>query len=311
MKEAVLITYMGAPSTTKEIKPFLYRLFSDRDLINFGVPAFLQKPLAYLIATFRTPRVKPQYEAIGGGSPLVTNTLEQAKLVEKKTGLETYVGMLYSEPLLEKVANEIKLKEIDKLYHITLYPQFSYGTVGACIRDVEKFLKGRVILKHVKSWALNPLYIQWIKVHLEKRLSRLKPENTAVLFSAHSLPKYFVEEKKDPYPKEIHYTARKVMKFFPGFSYKISYQSKVGPIDWLKPTTEEMLCRLKKENFRNVVVFPISFVSEHIETLYELDVEYGDLARTLGLRYYRIRLNHRHPLLIDAISQEINKLRKD
>ncbi len=311
MKEAVLITYMGAPSKTEEIKPFLYRLFSDRDLINFGVPPFLQKPLAYLIATFRTPKVKPQYEAIGGGSPLVTNSLEQAELIEKETGLKTFVGMLYSEPLLEKTARDITESGFNRIYHLTLYPQFSYGTVGACIRDVEKLLKGKLEVKHVKSWTLNPNYIQWIRELLKGELSSLNPQETAVLFSAHSLPKYFVEEKKDPYPKEVEATVKEVMKAFPQFNYRISYQSKVGPIEWLEPSTEEELHRIKEEGFKSVVVFPISFISEHIETLYELDVEYGQVAKDLGLNYRRVKLDHRHPLLIRAISEEIDKLRKE
>jgi len=307
MKEAVLVTYMGAPSNLKEIKPFLYRLFSDRDLINFGVPSFLQKPLAYLIATFRTPKVRPQYEAIGGGSPLVSNSLEQAKLVEGEVGLKTFVGMLYSEPFFEKVAKEIEKEGIERIYHITLYPQFSYGTVGACIRDVEKFL-GEKELKHVKSWTLNPFYVEWVRELLRGELSRLDPKETVVLFSAHSLPKYFVEEKKDPYPQEVEATAEKVMEAFPRVKFRISYQSKVGPIDWLEPSTEEELHRVKEEGFKNVVVFPISFVSEHIETLYELDVEYGEVAKSLGLSYFRVKFDHKHPLLIRAMTEEINKL---
>ena len=311
MKEAVLITYMGAPSKAEEIKPFLFRLFSDRDLINFGVPSFLQKPLAYLIATFRTPKVKPQYEAIGGGSPLVANSMEQAQLVEERTGIKTFVGMLYSEPLLEKVAEEIEKSGFDVIYHITLYPQFSYGTVGACIRDVEKFLGGKQEIKHVKSWTLNPFYVQWIRELLKNPLSKLLSEETVVLFSAHSIPRYFVEEKGDPYPEEVGNTVREVMRAFPEFTYRVSYQSKVGPIEWLEPSTEEMLKRVKEEGFRNVVVFPISFVSEHIETLYELDVEYREIAEREGLNYIRVRLNHKHPLLIDAISSEIDKLRKE
>jgi len=311
VREAVLITYMGAPSKTGEIKPFLYRLFSDRDLINFGVPSFLQKPLAYLIATFRTPKVKPQYEAIGGGSPLVSNSLEQAKLIEEETGLKTFVGMLYSKPLLEKTAREITKESFDRLYHITLYPQFSYGTVGACMRDVEELLGGKTEIKHVKSWTLNPFYTQWIRELLKRELFSLNPKETAVLFSAHSLPKYFVEEKRDPYPKEVEETVKEVMKAFPQFNYRISYQSKVGPIEWLEPSTEEELHRIKEEGFKRVVVFPISFISEHIETLYELDIEYGRVAKDLGLDYRRVKLDHRHPLLIRAISNEIDKLRKE
>ncbi|RUM90806.1 MAG: ferrochelatase [Thermovibrio sp.] len=311
MREAVLITYMGAPSNLKEIKPFLYRLFSDRDLINFGVPEILQKPLAYLISTFRAPKVKPQYEAIGGGSPLVRNSLEQSRLVEEKVKLKTFVGMLYSEPLLERTAEEILKAGIERLYHITLYPQFSYGTVGACIRDVDKLLKGKKEIRHVKSWTLNKNYLNWIRELLKKELRNLPYDKTVVLFSAHSLPKYFVEKKEDPYPEEVRRTASEVMKSFPEYKYKISYQSKVGPIEWLEPSTEETLRRIREEGFKSVVVFPISFVSEHIETLYELDVEYGNLARDLGLDYRRVKLDHKHPLLISAISEEINKLRKN
>ncbi len=307
MKEAVLLTYMGAPSSIKEIQPFLYRLFSDRDLINFGVPAFLQKPLAYLISSLRAPKVKPQYEAIGGGSPLVKYTQEQAELIEEKTGLKTFVGMLYSEPLLKRVSKEIEKYDPDKLYVLTLYPQYSVATAGACFRDVEKFLGGKVNYASVKSWCRNPLYIRWIQNSIEKELKDLK--EPLILFSAHSLPKYFVEQG-DIYVREIEDTVKFVMEKFPDVPYRISYQSKVGPIEWLEPSTEEVLKELSEEGRKEVVVFPISFVSEHIETLYELDIEYGDIARGSGLDYRRVKLDHKSPLLIDAIVSEIDKLRK-
>ncbi len=307
MKEAVLLTYMGAPSSLGEIQPFLYRLFSDRDLINFGVPAFLQKPLAYLISTFRAPKVKPQYKAIGGGSPLVKYTREQAELIEEKTGLKTFVGMLYSEPLLKKVSKEIEKYSPDKLYVLTLYPQYSTATAGACLRDVEKFLGRKVNYTFVKSWCRNPLYIKWIQNLIEKELKDLK--KPLILFSAHSLPKYFVEQG-DIYVREIENTVKLAMERFPDVPYRISYQSKVGPIEWLEPSTEEVLKELSKEGRKEVVVFPISFVSEHIETLYELDIEYGEVAQELGLDYRRVKLDHKSPLLIDAIVSEIDKLRK-
>jgi ferrochelatase len=207
MKEAVLLTYMGAPSSLEEIKPFLYRLFSDRDLINFGVPAFLQKPLAYLISTFRTPKVRPQYEAIGGGSPLVRNSLEQAKLLEERLGIKTFCGMLYSEPLLEKVARELLRYSPDVVYHLTLYPQFSYSTVAPCERDARKFLKSLKLLT-VRSWCRNENYLRWIRDSLAPYLHGKDPFKTALLFSAHSVPKYFVEKFKDPYPKEVAETVR-------------------------------------------------------------------------------------------------------
>ena len=309
MKEAILLTYMGAPSNVDEIKPFLFRLFSDRDLINFGVPSFLQKPLAYVISTFRTPKVKPQYEAIGGGSPLVKYSLEQASLLEKETGLKVFTGMLYSEPLLEKVAKEIENNGIERLYVLTLYPQYSKATAGACIRDVKKLLEGKTELKIVNSWCRNESYIKWIQEMLKKALDKSEPEGTAVLFSAHSLPEYFVKELQDVYVDEVRDTVNLVMNAFPEYRWFISYQSKVGPIKWLEPSTEETIKELKEKGFKKVVVFPVSFVSEHIETLYELDVEYRELAEKIGLEFERVKLDHKSPLLINALKSEVEKLR--
>ncbi len=304
MERGVLITYMGAPSTLKEIKPFLYRLFSDREIINFGVPAFLQKPLAYLIATFRAPKVKPQYEAIGGGSPLVKYAKEQVELLEERIKEKVFLGMLYSEPLLEEVAKEIIKLGIKELSHITLYPQFSYATTGACIKKVERLLGKEVKLKHVKSWCTNPYYVEWVKEGIREAIKR-ELKNPVILFSAHSLPEYFVKERKDPYPQEVEKSVSLVMEEFKSIPYKISYQSKVGPIKWLEPSTENQLKKIKEEGYKEVIVFPISFVSEHIETLYELDVEYGELARELGLGFLRVKLNHRSPLLIEALKSSL------
>ena len=302
---------MGAPRNLDEIKPFLYRLFSDREIINFGVPEPLQKPLAYLIATFRAPKVKPQYEAIGGGSPLVPYTQEQARLLEEELGIPVFTGMLYSEPLLEKVAEEILKRGVSRLYALTLYPHFSYATAGACLKRVEELLKGKLELKSVKRWHKNPYYVEWIRKALERELEGLPKKRTLLLFSAHSLPEYFVKEKKDPYPEEIKESVELAVEPFKGYDYKIAYQSKVGPIKWLEPSTEEEIVRAKEEGYERLIVFPISFVSEHIETLYELDVEYGELAKELGLEYIRVKLNHKSPLLLKALKEEVEKLRSE
>ncbi|WP_457569791.1 ferrochelatase [Desulfurobacterium sp.] len=302
MKKANLIVYMGGPSNLQEIKPFLYRLFSDRDLINFGVPGFLQKPLAYMIATIRSKKVAPSYEAIGGGSPTVKYSLEIAEAVEKKTGVKTFVGMLYSDPLLEKVAKEMKNYGVDEIAAISLYPHYSFATAGACIRDVKKYFKNA---KTVKSWCKNPHYIKWIRKQLEKSLENTK--NPYILFSAHSLPAYLIESG-DPYVEEIKETVSLVMKGL-NIPFSISYQSKVGPIKWLEPSTEETIENLGKSGVKELVVFPVSFISEHIETLFELDVEYREVAEKAGIdKYIRVPLNHKDEDLITAISQECQKL---
>ena len=308
MKEAILVVYMGGPSSLDEIRPFLFRLFSDRDLINFGVPSFLQRPLAYLISTLRTPKVKPQYEYIGGGSPTVEQSLKQAKEIEKFTGIRTFAGMLYSRPLLEDVAKEIRKFSPGKISVITLYPQYSLATVGACLRDVKRFL-GDFNLKVVDSWCRNDSYISWVKKQLISELKRVS--SPYVLFSAHSLPKYLIE-KGDIYVKEIEDTVNLVMKDI-DVPFEISYQSKVGPVEWLEPSTEDTIVKLAKEGIKELVVFPISFVSEHIETLYEIDVEYRKLATKLGIEnFIRVKLNPTDRDLIKAMSEEaVGALREE
>ena len=301
---------MGAPSTLGEIQPFLYRLFSDPYVFDFHVPSFLQKFIASVISRLRALLVEPHYRAIGNRSPLVRHCLEQAKLLEESLGIPTFVGMLYSEPLLDKVAEKILKQAPRLLYVLTLYPHYSRATVGACLRDAEKLLGGKVSLGLVHSWCLNPYYIEWVARQIEGELKGSVPDDTLVIFSAHSLPKYMVEKLKDPYPEEVYKTASAVMGRFPEFGWTVSYQSKVGPVKWLEPTTETALKDASRKGIKKVVVFPISFVSEHIETLYELDIEYARLAKELKLDYRRVRLNHRSPLLIKALAQEVQALRE-
>ncbi len=291
---------MGGPSTLDEIKPFLFRLFSDRDLIDFGVPPLFQKPLAYLISTFRSRKVKPQYEAIGGGSPTVKQSIDQAKEVEKLTGIKTFAGMLYSNPLLKEVAEDVKNFSPEKLAVVTLYPQYSMATVGACLRDAKRLLND-FNLEVVTSWCRNKNYIGWIRKQLEEEIKKCSSPH--ILFSTHSLPKYMID-RGDIYQKEVEDTVKLVMEGL-NFPYTISYQSKVGPIDWLEPSTEEMIVKLAREGVKELVVFPISFVSEHIETLYEIDVEYRELAEELGIeKFLRVKLNPTGKDLIRAISEE-------
>lgn len=303
MKKAILIVYMGGPSNLQEIKPFLFRLFSDRDLINLGVPSFLQKPLAYLIASARAKKVKPNYEAIGGGSPTVKYSIEIAKEVEKLTGIKTFTGMLYSKPLLTETVKKIKEYNPDEIVAITLYPHYSFATAGACIRDIKKELPNA---KVVKSWCDNPHYINWITKQIKSAIKELK--NPFLLFSAHSLPKYLIE-RGDPYLKETEKTVSLVMKNLEQIPYKLSFQSKIGPIEWIEPSTEETIKELGKSGIKELIIFPISFISEHIETLFELDVEYKEVAEKAGIeKYVRVPLNHKDENLIRAVATECEKL---
>ncbi len=292
---------MGGPQSEEEIKPFLYRLFSDRDLINFGVPAVLQKPLAYLIATFRTPKVKPHYRAVGY-SPVVKDAQRLSQKVAEELKIPMYCAMTYSEPLLEKVSKEINAK-CRKVVVITLYPQYSAATSGSCFNKARKLLK--VETSFVKSWHDNFYYVSWAQRLLKKALLDAKLESPFVLFSAHSIPKYFLD-KKDPYAEQIKETVSLVMRGF-NLPYAISYQSKVGPIKWLEPSTSETILNLAKKGIKELVIFPISFVGEHIETLYEIDVELRELAKSAGIKKLVKVPLEQDSLLVKAISSEIKR----
>ena len=304
--KVVLITYMGGPSKLSEIRDYLYRLFSDKDMIDMKVPYLLQKFIAKVVSFVRTPLVKKHYEEIGG-SPVVKNVLELSKLVEKALSIKTIAGMLYSKPFLEDSSKVIRELNPEEVFVVSLYPQYSHSTVGASFKKVKEFLKG-FTLKFVNSWHLNPFYLEWIRENIRTSLKGLSCEDTVILFSAHSLPVYMVEKYKDPYPKQVEETARFVMKEFPEFRWKLAYQSKLGPVKWLSPSVEEALLEVKKEGYKNVVFFPISFVCEHLETLYEIDVEYKKLAEELSLRLFRTPLDHTSENLVKAIVSEVKSV---
>ncbi len=304
-REAVFLTYMGGISNLKEVKPFLYRVFSDKRTLNLHVPKPIQKLIAYSMATARTAGVKRHYAAIGGGSPVVRYSIEQAQLIEKRLNIKTFAGMCYSEPFINDVAKKIIAYKPDIVYVLSLYPQFSRATSGVCFEMANESLKN-IEQKIVKSWCRNPLYVRWIQRAISRSIGNLK--QPYLLFSAHSLP-ISVINSGDVYQKEVEETVRLVMKAFKGVPFSISYQSKVGPVEWLGPSTPNTIKELSSGGVKSVVVFPISFVSEHIETLYELDIEYMSLAKGLGIDIKRVMLNHRDPLLIEALSDEVEKLR--
>jgi ferrochelatase len=305
-KEAIFLTYMGGVSNLSDVKPFLYRVFSDKRALNLHVPECLQKLIAYIMATMRTPKAKKHYATIGGGSPVVRYSVEQAQLIGKRLNIKAFAGMCYSEPFISNVARNIIAYKPDVVYILSLYPQFSRATSGVCFEMVNESLKG-MEKKIVKSWCRNPFYVRWIQNSISESIKDM--DKPYLLFSAHSLP-ISVIKAGDVYQKEIEETVRLVMKAFRGVPFSISYQSKVGPIKWLEPSTPDTIRELASEGIRSLVVFPISFVSEHIETLYEIDVEYASIARKLGVNFKRVKLDHKNPLLIEALSSEIEKLRE-
>lgn len=298
-KIGVLLLNLGGPETLDDVQPFLYNLFADPDIIRLPrLFRFLQKPLAQFISVARAPKSKEGYASIGGGSPLRQITDAQAEelrkaLSAKNVPAKVYVGMRYWHPFTEEAIEEIKRDGIAKLVVLPLYPQFSISTSGSSLRLLESIFREDeylVNMQHtvIPSWYQRDGYIKAMGDLIEKELKKFnRPKEVVIFFSAHGVPLAYVEEAGDPYKAEMEECVDLIMeelerrKFYNSFT--LAYQSRVGPVEWLKPYTDDTIVDLGKKGVKSLLAVPISFVSEHIETLEEIDVEYKELALESGI----------------------------
>ena len=310
---AIILLNLGGPDSLRAVRPFLYNLFSDREIIRLG-PSLLQKPIAWLISATRSPKTRGYYKLIGGKSPILDITRAQADALERLLNAEgralpVYIGMRYWHPFIEDTLKELNGQGIKRLLSIGLYPHYSKATTGSSLNKFDLEMTKYNIEHHsTGSWFDNPFYIDALVEVIKKGLEKFGTggDEVHILFSAHSLPQKFIEEG-DPYVNEIMGTIRQVLeKLKPAgdnvpLKWHLSYQSKSGPVKWLEPSTEETLDRLSKEGVRNVLAVPISFVSDHIETLYEIDILYKGMAEAMGMRLERAASLNTHPLFIEAL----------
>ncbi|MGK7930537.1 MAG: ferrochelatase [Microcystaceae cyanobacterium] len=311
----VLLLNLGGPEKLEDVRPFLFNLFSDPEIIRLPFP-WLQKPLAWLISTLRAKKSQANYLEIGGGSPLLQITEAQGEaLAEQLTdiGQETqvYVGMRYWHPFTEEAIARIKRDGIKKLVILPLYPQFSISTSGSSFRVLEELWQEDTNLRQIDytlipSWYDNQGYLQAMADLVAQELDKCQnPQQAHVFFSAHGVPQSYVDEAGDPYQQEIEQCTRLIMQTLNrGNDYTLAYQSRVGPVEWLKPYTEDALVELGGRGIEELVVVPISFVSEHIETLQEIDIEYREIAEEAGIHHFhRVPALNTHPIFIDALAQ--------
>jgi protoporphyrin/coproporphyrin ferrochelatase len=274
------------------------------DIIRLpGLISGLQKPLAYFISKRRAPKSRAAYESIGGGSPIVRYTRAQATGVEtllKDAGLDAkcYVAMRYWHPFTEEALEEMKRDGIDTIVVVPLYPQFSISTSGSSLRVLQDlFFKdsdtwGRIRHTVVPAWYDRPGYVRAMGRLIQKELDKFAPEERAlgplhVLFSAHGVPQRYID-LGDPYKQQIEHCVELIAREYSAdVTTHLSYQSRVGPVEWLRPYTDDKLEELGESGVKNLVVVPISFVSEHIETLEEIDMEYRELAYEKGIVNWR------------------------
>ncbi|OMO86622.1 Ferrochelatase [Corchorus olitorius] len=298
-KLGVLLLNLGGPETLNDVQPFLYNLFADPDIIRLPrLFKFLQRPLATLISVLRAPKSKEGYASIGGGSPLRKITDEQADAIRmaleaKNVHANVYVGMRYWYPFTEEAIEQIKRDRITKLVVLPLYPQFSISTTGSSIRVIQNIFRGDAYLSRlpvsvILSWYQRQGYIRSMADLIEKELGTFtKPEEVMIFFSAHGVPVSYVEDAGDPYKDQmeecIHLIMQELKARGIGNDHTLAYQSRVGPVQWLKPYTDEVLVELGQKGVKSLLAVPISFVSEHIETLEEIDMEYKELALESGI----------------------------
>lgn len=301
LKVAVVLFNLGGPCSLRSVKPFLFNLFKDRAIID--LPAFLRYPLAFLISTLREKKAKKIYQRIGGKSPLLRHTFSQKNALQEELlkcstsqiYFSTHVCMRYWHPMANQVAENLENEKPDHIIFLPLYPQFSTTTTASSFDDLSlrltksKTLKD-VAIHRITSYETDPSFIKSHVELIRKVIENFTHEehlNSVILFSAHGIP-FDRIEKGDPYQKHIEKSVRYIMKSFNDTNYEICYQSKVGPKKWLEPCTEKTIIKYSTAK-KHIVVVPIAFVSDHSETLVELDMDYADVAKREGaLSYNRV-----------------------
>jgi ferrochelatase len=310
----VLLLNLGGPDKLEDVRPFLYNLFADPEIIRLPSPV-LQAPLAWLISALRARKSQENYKKIGGGSPLRQITEAQAQALQERLQQDghlanVYIGMRYWHPFTEEAIDQIKRDNIEQLVILPLYPQFSISTSGSSFRLLEKLWQTDPELQKIKytvvpSWYDRPGYLQAMANLIEQTLDQISHPNQAhVFFSAHGVPVSYVAEAGDPYQREVEACAALIMKTLDQPKhYTLAYQSRVGPIEWLQPYTEDAIKALAQEGVKDLVVVPISFVSEHIETLEEIDMEYREIAEAAGIATFaRVPAPDTDPTFIQALA---------
>jgi ferrochelatase len=290
-KTAVLLLQMGGPDSLESVEPFLFNLFSDREIIKIG-PAFLQPYIARMIVKRRAPKSAANYRQIGGKSPLLELTEQQAAALENVLGesYRCFVAMRYWHPFAPESLAAIEKSGIRKIIAVSLYPHYSRATSGSSFNDLERCLKKSSFpfeVRFVRQFYDHPLYIKALVEKIEQSLATFFDRSRVQLFfSAHSLPQSFITEG-DPYLDHIQTTVRLVMEQIGDVSHHLAFQSRAGPVKWLEPSTGDKLKEIAAAGHTDVLIVPLSFVSDHIETLHEIDIEYGEIADHLGITNFR------------------------
>jgi protoporphyrin/coproporphyrin ferrochelatase len=292
MKKAVILFNLGGPNKLENVEPFLFNLFNDPAILN--LPSFFRYPLAKLIANRRAPIAKKIYEELGGSSPILKLTQKQASALELKlnkddnlSNYKCFVVMRCWHPRAEDIVKEVINYSPHEIILMPLYPQYSAATSGSSIKEWNDICVKKKFNVKTSTICCYPTDENFIKAHKNKIIKEIeKLENFKLIFSAHGLPEKNIK-KGDPYQWQVEQSVNKIIKSLniKDLDWILSYQSRVGPLKWIGPSTEDIIVENSKLG-KHIVLVPIAFVSEHSETLVELDIEYKELADKNGCKNY-------------------------
>ena len=292
MKKAVILFNLGGPDKLESVEPFLFNLFNDPAIIS--IPFIIRYPLAKFISKKRAPIAKNIYKEIGNKSPILELTQKQAESLEnnliKNGDYKCFIVMRCWHPRASEVIKKVKEYNPEEIILLPLYPQYSASTSGSSINEWKDLCKKENYHVKTKTICCYPTTNYFIESHtnlIKKTLKTLENRNFKLLFSAHGLPENKIK-KGDPYQWQIEQTVEKIMSKLnnENLDFLICYQSRVGPLKWIGPSTDETIIKYSKEK-KGIVIVPIAFVSEHSETLVELDIEYKKLAEKNGCSFYK------------------------
>jgi len=309
----VVLFQLGGPDTLEAIEPFLFNLFCDPEIIDFPFARIGRRPLAKLISSTRARKVQHHYATIGGGSPIRRFTEQQAlalqrKLMESGIDARCFVAMRYWHPFTSEAIQQLREAECDEVVLLPLYPQYSGTTTGSSLKEWRRLFRDPLPVHEIDNFYQHELYLQSLTERIEETLARFpQPDQAHLVFSAHSVP-VSVIESGDPYQNQIEETVELVVRRGRWRNrYRLCYQSKVGASKWLQPSLRKTLSDLAAEKVREVCVVPISFVSDHVETLGEIDHEAREQARDLGFTRFEMTAGlNNSPTFIAALADLVS-----
>jgi ferrochelatase len=310
----VVLFQLGGPDTLAAIEPFLYNLFCDPDIIDFPFARIGRKPLAKLISTTRARKVQHHYATIGGGSPIRRFTERQAQALEAELsnrGLDVrcFVAMRYWHPFTREAIAELRAAKCDDVVLLPMYPQYSSTTTGSGLNEWRRLFSDETPVHNVRPFYRHPAYLDAVIEKVEEALARFpRPERAEIVFSAHSVPMSVIA-KGDPYQRHIEETVQLLMQRagWPN-RHRLCYQSKVGASKWLQPSLHQTLRNLAEKKVREVCIVPVAFVSDHVETLGEIDHEAREEAMRLGITQFEMSAGlNDSPRFIAALAQLVQE----